>query len=294
MKPAGTLLLLLLAAAAVPAGGAVVRLKDGGRLEGDVVKADSRELVIRTAEGTRRVDAGLVQSVEYETPPPRAALPSPPAAPAWRSEDRNVVSFGLGLAAPLSSVDFKSIGGGEANDGDLGPILGVRWLRTMSGGLAAGLDMDYLHRSQTASPGLLPRADSSVAGDNLLLLAIARWHMTDRGVARPYLLGGAGASRSWTRIESAPIRGFAWTDTNTDEARRLVDDSVWAWAWTARAGVDFNWEFADPAVFGLEAGLTGLESRTYSATGAGRDLGLSTVSSRLNLFTLTARWSWRW
>lgn len=298
MKAVWATVLLLSAAAASPAGAAVVRLKDGAALEGTVISSDSRELVIRTPAGPRRIDAALVRSVEYEAAPPAGPAPRPPphAPPPepWRSEDTNLLSFGFGLAAPLSSVDLHAVGGGRASEGDLGPAVGVRYLRSMTSRFAAGLDLDYLHRAGTDSPGLLPLADSSVTGDNLLILAVVRWRLIDHGSVRPYLLGGAGASRSWTRIESAPIRGFAWTDTNSDEARRLVDDSVWAFAAAARLGVDFDWEFADPAVIGLEAGWTGLESRTYGATRSGRDLGLTSVSSRLDLFTLALRWSLRW
>lgn len=298
MKAAWAAVLLLLASAAPPAGAAVVRLKDGARIEGTVISSDARELVIRTPAGPRRVDAALVRSVEYEPAPlpaeaPRAPAYAPPPEP-WRSDDKNLFSFGFGLAAPLSHVDFHAVGGGRASEGDLGPAVGVRYLRSVTSRLAAGVDLDYFHRAATDSPDLLPLADSSVVGDNLLMLAVARWHMIDHGSVRPYLLGGAGASRSWTRIESAPIRGFAWTDTGTDETRRLVDGSAWAFAAAARLGVDFDWDFADPAVIGLEAGWTALESRTYGATRSGRDLGLTSVSSRLDAFTLAVRWSLRW
>lgn len=294
-------LLVLLASAAAPAGAAIVLLKDGARIEGTVLSATPKELVIQTPAGTRRVDASLVRSVEYETAAPPRAVPAPapayPAAPRkepWRSGTDNLFSFGFGLAAPLSDVDFGAIGGGRANDGDLGPLFGVRYLRSLTPRFAAGADFDYLHRSATNSPGLLPLADASVSGDNLLFMGIARWHMIEHGTARPYLLAGAGLSRSWTRIEAAPIPGFAWTDTNTDEVRRLVDDAVWAFAGTARLGLDLSWDFADPAVFSLEAGWTSLQRRSYAATRSGRDLGLESVSSRLNLFTFAARWSWRW
>lgn len=297
MKPAWFLLLFLLASAAPPAGAAVVRLKDGGRIEGSVISATPQEVVIQTAGGSRRIDAALVQTIEYEP----SALPPAPSkfSPGWSGEPylpaagRNLFSFGLGLAAPLSDVDFGSIGGGSASNGDFGPLLGVRYLRAVTNRLAAGLDLDYLHRAGTNSPGLLPLANSSVSGDNLLILALARWYLIERGFARPYLLGGAGVSRSWMRVEAEPIRGFAWTDTNTDESRRLVDDSAWALAATARLGIDFNWDVTDPAVFGIEAGWTALKSRRYGATRSGQDLGLDSVTGRLNLFTLATRWSWR-
>lgn len=293
-------LLVLLASAAAPAGAAIVLLKDGARIEGTVLSATPQELVIQTPSGPRRVDASLVRSIEYEAgaaAPAAPAAPSYPAAPRkepWRSGTDNLFSFGFGLAAPLSDVDFGAIGGGRANDGDLGPLFGLRYLRSLTPRFAAGVDFDYLHRSATDSPDLLPLADASVIGDNLLFMGVARWHLIDHGTARPYILAGAGLSRSWTRIEAAPIPGFAWTDTNTDEKRRLIDDSAWAFAGTARLGMDFSWDFADPAVFSLEAGWTALQRRTYAATRSGRDLGLDSVSSRLNLFTFAARWSWRW
>ncbi|MDP3543791.1 MAG: hypothetical protein Q8T11_15090 [Elusimicrobiota bacterium] len=289
-------LLALLASSSAPADAAVVRLKDGARIEGTVLSATARELVIQTPAGPRRIDAGLVRSVEYdaEAAAPAPSYPSPLRREPWRSGTDHLFSFGFGLAAPLSDVDFSAIGGGRANDGDIGPLFGVRYLRSVTPRFAAGVDFDYLHRSATNSPGLLPLADASVIGDNLLFMGVARWHMIGHGSARPYLLAGAGLSRSWTRIEAAPIPGFAWTDTNTDEVRRLVDDAAWAFAGTARLGLDFSWDFADPALFSLEAGWTALQRRTYAATRSGRDLGLDSVSSRLNLFTFAARWSWRW
>lgn len=290
-------MIVLLVSAVGPAGAAIVVLKDGARIEGTVLSATAAELVIQTPAGPRRIDAALVRSVEYEAAAPSAAAPAYPAEPRkepWRSGTDNLFSFGFGLAAPLNDVDFGAIGGGRANDGDLGPLIGVRYLRSVTPRFAAGVDLDYLHRAATDSPGLLPLANASVLGDNLLFMGIGRWHLIDHGTARPYLLGGVGLSRSWTRVEAAPIPGFAWTDTNTDETRRLIDDAAWAFAGTARLGLDLSWDFADPAVFTLEAGWTALQRRTYAATRSGRDLGLDSVTSRLNLFTFAARWSWRW
>lgn len=301
MKNVRLLLLLSLAAAAAPACAAIVRLKDGGTLEGTVVRADATEVVVRTAGGPRTVDAAQVQSIEYEAAAAPPVYAAPRSAPIGAGEDtrrpfdgKNLFSIGLGFAAPLSDVDFKSAGGGTASNGDLGPMIGVRYLHSITSRFALGADLDYLHRSATDSPGLLPLADASVMGDNLLFMGLARWHVIDHGSVRPYLLGGLGVSRSWTRIDARPIPGFTWTDTNTDEARRLVDDGAWAFASTARLGLDFDWDFAEPAVFSLEGGWTGLQSKRSAATRAGQDLGVTSVSGRLNLFTLAARWSWRW
>lgn len=291
--------LLLLGAAALPAAAAVVKLKDGGSIEGGVVSATTKEVVIQTASGPRRIDAERVLSIEYEAGKPGMDRPSEASA-GWAGiaaasrDDKNMFSIGFGLAAPLSDVDFRPIGGGSANNGDLGPVIGLRYLRASSRRLALGFDLDYLHRGGTDSPGLLPLADASVTGDNLLFMGVARWYVLERGPARPYVLAGLGVSRSWTRVDAAPIRGFAWTDTNTDEPRRLIDDGRWALAGTARAGADFDWDFAGPSVFGVEAGWTALQSRRCAATRAGSDLGLVSVSGPLHVFTLAARWGWRW
>lgn len=301
MRSSSSLLAVLLLAAASAADAAIVRLKDGGRVEGTVLSATPQEVTIQTPGGARRIDAAAVQSIEYETPPAdetRATgtgvvVGSGEPLPSHR-DDRNLLSFGFGLAAPLTDVNFGSIGGGSASNGDLGPLIGIRYLRSISGRLAAGAEFEYIHRGGTRSPGLLPRADASVYGDNLMFMGLLRWHLVERGSVRPYLLGGAGVSRSSTRIDAAPTPGFAWTDTNTDEARRLIDGSAWAPAGTARFGVDFDWEFAEPAVFSLEAGWTGVGDRRFSATSSGRDLGLASVEGRLNLFVLAARWSVRW
>jgi len=307
MNSRSRVLAVLLLAAACAADAAIVRLKDGGRIEGTVLSASPQEVTIQTPGGARRIDAAAIQSIEYETAP----LPEHEKSLETRTtgagvvvgsgeplpshhDDKNLLSFALGMAAPLSDVNFGSIGGGSASNGDLGPLLGFRYLRTLNRSLAAGAEFEYLHRGGTRSPGLLPRADASVYGDNLLFMGLLRWHLIARGAVRPYLLGGAGVSRSSTRIDAAPNPGFAWTDTNTDESRRLIDGSAWAPAGTARVGVDFDWEFAEPAVFSLEAGWTGVGSRSYAATASGRDLGLASVEGRLNLFVLAARWSVRW
>lgn len=301
MKPSRILVALLLAAASA-SNAAIVRLKDGGRVEGTVLSATPQEVTIQTPGGARRIDAGAIQSIEYETAPSSfetratgtgVVVGSGEPLPSHH-DDKNLLSFALGMSAPLSDVNFGSIGGGSASNGDLGALIGIRYLRALNGSLAAGADFEYIHRGGTRSPGLLPRADASVYGDNLMFMGLLRWHLIARGAVRPYLLGGAGVSRSSTRIDAAPNPGFAWTDTNTDEARRLIDGTAWAPAGTVRLGVDFDWEFAEPAVFGLEAGWTGVGDRRYAATASGRDLGLTSVEGRLSLFVLAARWSLRW
>ena len=52
--------------------------------------------------------------------------------------------------------------------------------------------------------------------------------------------------------------------------------------------MDFG--FADPFVFSVEAGWTGLASATYSATPQGRARGISGVTGPLNYFTFAGRW----
>src|SRR4051812_37407141 len=100
MKTAMACLLLLLC---LPAEAAVVRLKDGGAVEGEVEKADATEVIVRTPSGPRRIAASLVSGIDYE----KSA-----AAPAARRPYVEIVkdsfAVGLGLAVPLSDVNFNS------------------------------------------------------------------------------------------------------------------------------------------------------------------------------------------
>ena len=273
------------------AGAATVRLKDGGTVEGTVEKADPTEVIVRTPAGPRRIPGAFVSGIDYEKV---AASPSPESKPAF-DPVKDSFSAGIGLAVPLSGINFNAIGGGRARAGDTGGAVSLRWLHDLNPSVAAGLDFDYMHRSMTNSPGLLPLADAGVSGDDLLLLGVTRLYLRKERGARPYLLGGVGVARTWTQVDAQPRPGYAWTDTNTDETRRLIDDGAWGFAATARVGVDFDWESSFvPAVFGLEAGWTGIQSRRFAATQAGKDLGLTGIEHRLDVFSILAHWSWRW
>jgi opacity protein-like surface antigen len=298
---------IILGIAASSAAAAVVYLKGGGSLQGTVVKSDARQVVLDTSQGRVGIDASRVQRIdESGAPSPRA--PSPPAAPAVRSEPaaarksadlfepRNQsLSLDLGLAAPLSSIDFSGISfggvpGGQANNGDVGARIGLQYLYFPSPRAGWGGEVAYVGRSATDSPGLMPNAFSHVSGDSLVLLGDLKYSLRADGDVRPYLLLGAGAHYTSTTVDVRPNPGFVWSDTLTDEGRRLVDGSSWGPALSVRLGLDFM--FAEPSVFGLEAGWTGLLNAAYRATSQGQASGLSGASPMLNFFTLSGRWGW--
>jgi opacity protein-like surface antigen len=296
-----TLLLVLSAAAASSA--ATVYLKEGGRLEGTVVRATGREVVLDTAQGRVSIDMAKVERIDYQKIAPPAAPPAvetrPPAYQPERrrrwdplSEPRTQsLSLDFGLAAPLSSIDFSAIGGGgSANNGDVGPLIGFQYLYFTSPRVGWGLEFDYYDRSTTDSSGLVPNSFSRVFGDSVLLLGDVKYSLTDQGPVRPYVLLGAGAHRTTTTVDARPNDGFVWSDTLTNERRRLVDGSAWGAAFSARLGLDFG--FADPGVFALEAGWTGLTNAGYQTTAQGRALGLADKPGTLNFFTLAGRWGW--
>ena len=299
MRPHPAAAAALLALLALPSGAAVVVLKDGGRREGTVVGATVQELILHTPEGTLRIPTERISRVDYaesETPP--AAAPAAPPEDrrtleerlGW-PEGRSELSLNLGLGATLSDVGFGSIGGGTASNGDVGPLLGLQYLRELTPQLAVGGEFGFLHRSATDDTGLLQSANSNVWGDTLSLLAVLRASLTDHGVARPYVLVGAGAARSTLKIDATPLAGFQWADTATDETRRLVDGEKWLPAGAARIGVEFN-AFA-PTRFSLEAGWLGVGSGRFSAAPAGQAIGLTDVAAPVNAFTFSARWAWR-
>ena len=62
-------------------------------------------------------------------------------------------------------------------------------------------------------------------------------------------------------------------------------------AFSAWFGLDFG--VAEPYVFSVEAGWTGLTNSNYGATRQGQAMGLSTISGPLNFFTLSAKVGWR-
>jgi hypothetical protein len=137
----------------------------------------------------------------------------------------------------------------------------------------------------------LPSASTDVYGHTMLLLATLRYSLINKGRARPFFLAGVGTNRTSTIIDATPEGGFAWSDTNTAETRTLVDETRWGLATTARFGIDFL--LADPALFSIELGWTGLHNSDYSATTAGRDLGLEKVKGDIDMLTVAARWGWK-
>lgn len=214
----------------------------------------------------------------------RAAEPAAtPEAPG-----RRMVSIGLGLAEPVSKVHFGSVGGGSADNGDLGVRLGAQYVHFLSPRLGAGVEADYVSRSGTLSTRLYPAADASVRGDAWLMLALLRYSFLDDGAARPFVLLGAGGAWNKTIVDVKP-----WADTGTRETRRLIDDSAWTPAASARLGVDLDLDAAAPGFVTLEAGWTGLARAGYAATPRGQAQGLGGVRALLSFVSFTARYSFR-
>lgn len=269
---------------------ATVYLKEGGRLEGTVVSRSERSVELETSQGRVRIAADRILRVD-DDPPAYASSPRPARAerPLF-DPPQQALSLQLGLAAPLTSIDFSDGGGGTASNGDVGPLIGFQYLYLRSPRTAWGLEFDYYGRSATDSPGLIPAANARVYGDTLLLLGVFKYSLIERGSVRPYLLLGAGGHRTTTTMDARPFDGFVWSDTQTDERRHLIDGSAAGLAASARLGLDFG--FADPGVFGLEAGWTILSSGEYGATSQGRDLGLTGVRGPINYFTFAGRWGW--
>lgn len=279
------------------ASAAIVHLRDGGKLEGTIVSATARSLTLHDGSGTREIETGRILRIEYAPESPLA--PSPPEPPGPRTLDEGVrlrdgddsVGVELGLNAPLSRLRFHSIGGGGGVNGDPGALLGAQWLHRLDPLLEIGAGVHYAQRSGTSALRLLPNAEASVHGDSLLLLALLKRYLRSQGSVRPYLLAGAGGHRTSTVVDAAPLFGFAWSDTQTDETRRLVDDAHWGVAALGRLGLEFS--TFDPTLFSVEAGWTGASKAHYAAAPQGRALGLDGVAEPLHVFQLAARWAWR-
>lgn len=297
MKRTLAFLLLALCAWASRADAAVVTLKDGSRLRGTVTGQTADGLQLATPDGTLHISQSRIAAIDYsdESPPPPPSAPPGSTAAASRRivlpERKHMVSLGIGFDVPTNNIDFHSIpGGGEGSNGDLGVQFGFQYLYFVTPRLGLGGNFDYFDRDYTISPGLFPNATSSVGGDTLLMMGIARYSLADEGWMRPFVLAGAGAARNSTTVD---VRASNWSDTNTHETRRLIDDTVWAPAASLRAGLDFYIAPIEPGVVTFEAGWTGLASERYGATPQGRAQGIGSVSGPLNYITFTARYGWR-
>lgn len=210
------------------------------------------------------------------------------AAPA--AERRRLVSIAAGLVQPVSRIDFGSVGGGSADNGELGVQLGAQYVRFLTPCLGAGVSVDYFSRGGTVSTRLYPSADASVSGDTWLMLGVLRYSLRARGRARPFILVGAGGA--WNRLW-VDVRPSSWPDTATHETRRLLDDGAWTPAASARLGLDLDFDAAAPGLVTLETGWTGLGSARYAATPRGEARGLRGVAAPLRLLLFTARYGWR-
>jgi opacity protein-like surface antigen len=301
--------------AALPASAATVYLKDGSQISGTIVSATAQDVRLHTLNGDVTLQSDQIRSVDYagnepqvvptatQAPQPVAAEPPERVAVPQRYRREPMVertdvgandqlfSLGFGFATPLSRLSLSSTGGGSDDNGDTGILLGFQYHYFLSPRLAAGMDLEFLSRSRTGSENLLPNSETDVYGNTSLLLATLRYSLTTHGPVRPYILAGLGGNRTSTIVEAAPNPGFSWSDTDSAETRTLVDTSRWGLAETARVGLDFT--LADPAIFSLEFGWTGISNSEYPATHAGQDLGLDHVTGNLSVFTLAARWGWR-
>lgn len=283
------------------ADAAVVHLIDGSTIRGTIVSATSRNIQIQREDLlVVEVDANRVTHIDYrETGPgappasveyPASGVPFNDARAALYNEP-NLFSFNLGIAAPLSDVDFSSIGGGSGENGDAGILIGTQYFYYTRPKLGLGFDIEFFNRGSHVSSSLLPAANTAVSGQSLLLMPVMRYSFTDRGRARPYFLAGLGVNRTGTKVVAAPQSGFVWSDTDTDETRQLIDKNKWGLASTARLGIDFL--LMEPSMFSLELGWVGIFNGRYGATQAGRDLGVTSVTGDLHAMTLSGRWSWR-
>ena len=288
---------IILAACAARAGAAIVTLTDGSILRGKVIGQTLDGVEIATPDGTLHVGLARILRIDYgdQAPPPPLSVPlpgvepsSPPKTPAERHQ---LFELGFGLIEPVSKIDFHSIRGGSADNGDVGAQLAAQYVYFLTPRLGAGLDVDYFDRTGTLSERLFPAAAASVSGDTWLMLGIVRYTLSDRGSARPFLLVGAGGARNTETVDVRPSGN--WADTGTHETRRLIDDSAWTPAASARLGVDLDIDALDSGIVTLEVGWTGLAAARYAATPQGQALGLSGISAPVSIISFTARYGWR-
>jgi len=316
VKTLKTVCLLVLAAVlASPLSAAVGYLKDGTQIVGTVVDATANDVVVHTTAGTRRIPTSKIARIDYAATGAAPAAPPPApvgAAPApsqsqWQrlqqsgfENSRQQVSAGLGFVAPLNGTDITSTdsGGGTASgaNGGVGPLFDLQYLYFTHPRVAFGGSFDYFHRGGADRDGPFSSVSSTqlteltTSGDSVVFQGVARYTFTDSGNVRPYVRGGLGFHHTWEKVDARPFSGFAWSDTGTDERRRVIDGSSTGLAGSAAVGLDFN--YWGPESLGLELGWMGLSGATYGTTDFGSSLGLGSVSGPIHVFTFLARFSW--
>lgn len=305
-KNAGFLILALILGLAASADAAVIYLKDGATVTGTVVNATAHAIEISTPSGqTERIPVSRIARIDYQgtaapsAPAAPAAVPPPPPgygyrrrrAPTGFEAGRQEVSLSVGLAAPLTDVDFSSIGGSQASNGATGPSLGGQYLYFPTERLGFGGEVSWLHRSATSTQSLVPDGDTNVWGNTVLLLAMLKYSLIGQGRVRPYISAGLGPDYTSTNVNATPDPGFSWSDTLTNETRTLYSDSTWGFASTVRLGLDFASYW--PSFFSLEAGWTLVANPGATPTQDGQNLGLGPISGTIDFFTFQGRWGWR-
>jgi opacity protein-like surface antigen len=296
MKSHLWLLLLLTLLAVTKADAAVVYLRDGSTLKGTIVSATARDIQLHTQDGELTITSDRISRIDYadgeplrKDEPPRSSRLVLPAEDRAVGPTNQYFSMALGAAVPMSRVDFGRVGGGTDDNGTTGVLLGVQYLYGVTSKLGVGSNIEFFNRGERSSQNLAPARDTTVSGNTILLLASMKYSFTDRGFARPYVLGGVGTNRTSTLIEASPSPGYGWLDTETTETRAFVDSSRWGFASTVRFGVDFS--YAEPSVFSLEMGWTRLSNGAYPATRVASEL--ESVTGNLSALAFAARWGWR-
>lgn len=296
--------LLILSAASARAE--VIYLREGGSIIGRVTSSDGTTIVVRTANGTIRIPQSKVDRIDYGTgrsaeSAPAPAAPPPPVRsarteryygdPGPIGEGSRLLSFGLGFANPLGTIDFSQIrGGGSDRIGALGAEMDFRAIYMTSPYLGFGFGTALMIPGDENSTALIPNTSTDLSGGSAIFEGLFHWIINPNDPARVHVTGGLGFHVSSLTADSTPLPGFHWSDTGSFETRRLIDDSDAGFAGSLHAGVDFP---INPALtIGGETGFYWTDY-SYKPTSTGQYMGLSGVSGNNRFWTLSGRLTWR-
>ncbi len=300
---------------------ATVYLKDGSQVQGTIVGATAMDVQVQTSNGSVRLDATHIDHIDYsDTPAAPSAPPSVRSQPAqapsqveqppspypyyrrrrWESEPPlgmsadlpEVFSINFGLVSPTSRISPDQTGGSSVSNGAGGALIGLQYLHRFGPHIQAGLDVNYFDRSSLTTEDLVPFARSDISGDTFMPLAVVKFSGgSESSFARPYVLAGVGPAYSTLTIDTRPLFGYSWNDTDTDESRRLVDGAKWGVGSRLALGVDFH--PGAPFVSGLEIGWLGASTKNFAGTTNGQLVGLNKATGSLGELSLAFHWGWR-
>jgi opacity protein-like surface antigen len=189
---------------------------------------------------------------------------------------KGATSFQLygGGASISGRYDRPGVDRDERDYADGGGLIGGEFLYYVQDAptVAFGVDISHAGFGNHDSALLLPHLFTASSAQSTSGLVVARLGFP-LGRVRPYLQGGVGLHQTSLTLKGVPFDGFAWTDTNTSEERRMYDNGHVGPALGGAVGLHVY--LTEQFFIGAEYRFIGLLGKDFEPTAEGRREGLA-------------------